>query len=284
VAVCSDANAQLVAERINSLTMKRFNLITNYYCDKDVNRQNEIDFCLDANVVNSEIERIIVLVTAQDSRVLESVHQSNKITRIITHNRPTYNDFFRATINYANDINAVCNSDIFFDEKTIVKLKDYNWLPDICFALSRWELTERPVDAMNVQGAQPIEAKEMRYSQDSWIFWGMVPFVQGADFCLGMPGCDNSIAYHLKKAGYQLWNPCIDLFTFHYHLSSTRHYSSDIAKNRLPPPYLKVYPCKLEEVGASSPIWLIKRFSRAVEFHVERYPKLLKFIGRLFGR
>jgi len=51
--------------------------------------------------------------------------------------------------------------------------------------------------------------------------------------------CDNKIAHLLNEAGYKLTNPCKTILAIHLHEGGEHNYT---AKDRVPPPYLRVIP------------------------------------------
>jgi hypothetical protein len=182
-------------------------LFYNYYEDKHPFRKQEIDFCKQKNLDNTLLTTIIV-----DSP-----------------GKPTY-DFFFEQINKVtgnDDINIICNSDIFFDDtikfaekikhKEMFALLRYEWLP------GGPRFTERPD------------------SQDVWIVRGKVEGVFGG-FSLGIRGCDNRIAYEFQKGGYVVTNPAKTIRTYHVHSSMIRNYTmADV----VPPPYYTIGPTSL---------------------------------------
>lgn len=160
-----------------------------------------------------------------------------------TGSQPTFNDVFKWMRHFPDDINIVANADILFPQSTLKTIRSWNWKenPKTCFALSRW-------DSLGQDTPKLFERSD---SQDSWILFGPVAEIPGADFSVGgLAGCDNKIAYLLEQAGYTVVNPCKDLITVHYHLSGVRNYvlPDGNVKDRLPPPYKLVQPCYLHEI------------------------------------
>lgn len=141
--------------------------------------------------------------------------------------RPTYNDFFHV-INETtgpNDINIIANSDIFFEELPLEWFKDLTF--DKAYALTRWDyLNDGRKVFYNNSG-----------SQDVWIFRGPVKPVEGADFTMGLPGCENKLAYLMTVAGYEVSNPSLTIKAYHLHNSGIRHYTT---ADRLPKPRINV--------------------------------------------
>lgn len=186
------------------------NLFYNYYKDKNPLRQIEIDYCFFTNLNNSKLNVIILNIESK----LTYDYYFNQINKI----------------SMDDDINIICNSDIYFDEsiENISKIKH-----DECYALLRYE----------DQGSGNIKFKERPDSQDSWIFRGKIKNVIG-NFELGVAGCDNKIAYNVQAAGYKVLNPARDVKSFHLHNSNVRNYNP---RKPLPGPYLTIHPTGLYE-------------------------------------
>lgn len=193
----------------------QINLFVNHYQCGDSERQKELDFCFEANKQNEYIDKII---NVQD--------------------RLTYNRFFELTASYPNDINILANSDIYFDY-TIKEVLDIK--PRDCYAITRSELKGNTVVSFTEMN-QYNKAAQARHSQDVWVFKGVVKNVFG-NFPLGVPGCDNRIAWEIRKAGYNLVNPCHRIKCIHKHRSTERNYNIPAGLGeRIPMPYLWVDP------------------------------------------
>lgn len=179
-------------------------LFYNYYEDKNPLRKREIDYCLQRNLANKLINTVIC----------ESA------------SKPTYKFFFDQInkVSADDDINIICNSDIFLDDTISLALgiKDKH-----LYALSRWDWLGN--DAL-------VRFFDRPDSQDTWIFKGKIENVFG-DFTLGTRGCDNRIAYEFHKAGYGVTNPSKSIKTYHVHNSGVRNYTfADV----VPEPYLTI--------------------------------------------
>jgi hypothetical protein len=196
------------------------NLYTSFYQDKNPIRQNELLFCLNKNIENPLIDNIYLLVEGN-----VKLPKSDKLI-IIKSNRPTYRDFFdlvNVTVLFSNQISIIANTDIYFNETlSALDLHDRQ-----CIALSRWDKRK---DGLRLHNE--------RYSQDTWIFKGKIRNVRFCDFYLGIPGCDNRIAYELNRAGYRLFNPANAIQSIHYHQSDLHNYDHKTPKR--PKPYLYV--------------------------------------------
>jgi len=179
-------------------------LFYNYYEDKNPLRRREIDYCLQRNLNNSLITTVI----------LESAA------------KPTYEYFFQQInkVTAPDDINIICNSDIFLDD-TIALAQ--NIRDKQLYALSRWDWLGN--DSL-------VRFFDRPDSQDTWIVKGKVEGVVG-NFTLGLRGCDNRIAAEFEIAGYKVSNPSKSIRTFHVHNSGVRNYTmADV----VPKPYLTV--------------------------------------------
>jgi hypothetical protein len=196
------------------------NLYTSFYQDKDAKRQKELLYCLNQNILNPLIDNIFLIVEGE-----VKLPVSGKLI-IVNAERPTYRNFFdlvNDTVTSANDISIVANSDIYFND-TLAQL-------DIkerqCIALSRWDKRK---DGLRLHNE--------RFSQDTWIFKGKIRNVRFCDFYLGIPGCDNRIAYELNRAGYRLFNPATKIQSIHYHQTDLHNYDHNTPK--IPKPYLYI--------------------------------------------
>ncbi len=183
-------------------------LFYNYYEDKHPLRKREIDACLQKNQENKLITTVVLKCDT----------------------KPTYEYFFEQInkVTGPDDINIICNSDIFFDET--IELANHIKHKQL-FALSRWDYLH----------PWRIVFFDRADSQDTWIVRGKVEGVFGS-FTLGTRGCDNRIAHEFNKAGYEVLNPGKSIKTYHLHNSGIRNYTmADV----VPPPYLTVKPTTL---------------------------------------
>lgn len=181
----------------------KVNLFFNYY--ESETRQEEIDLCL-----------------AKNRQVFDEV--------IIIEGNPTFNEMFKITESYPNDINCFCNSDIYFKSIELLRgIKDKE-----CYALTRWDLAKdgKKLTFMNVPD-----------SQDSWVFKGTVRGVN-ADFTKGKWGCDNRLVHELMVSGYKVINPSLSIVTVHVHQADVRDHTRTVL-NTVQPPYKTIKPSSL---------------------------------------
>ena len=192
------------------------NLFTSIYTDKSPIRQKELIYCLNKNIENQLIDKIYLFVDG-----FVELPESDKLVTI-EFQRPTYRDFFNLidrTVTSRNDISMVANTDIYFNHT----LSQLTLNERQCIALSRWD--------DKIGG---LKLHNERFSQDVWIFRGKMRNVNFCDFYLGIPGCDNRIAYELHSAGYALYNPATRIQAIHYHRSDLHNYDGKTLKIQRP--------------------------------------------------
>jgi len=199
-------------------------LFTSLYKDKNPIRQKELELCLIMNIRNEDIHEIQIFV---EGDLKDFPFLDNEKVHVILASRPTYSDFFKKANEVCSpkDIAILSNTDIFFDES--IKLVD-RITENECFALSRYDYKK----------TGGIVLHNEQWSQDVWIFKGGVKKpIRVCDFFMGIPGCDNRIAYEIHNAGYFLRNPAHSIRTIHYHLSDLHTYDE---RRKIPKPYLPV--------------------------------------------
>jgi SAM-dependent methyltransferase len=176
----------------NSPVNSKIRLFYNYYEDKNPQRKQEIDFCLQKNIDNALFD--LVVIESSDN--------------------PTFNFMFDKInrLTGPNDISIICNADIFFDN-TIPLINKIG--SKEVYALSRWQWRGSPA-ASTFDGER---------SQDVWVVRGKTENVNG-DFQMGKPACDNRIAFEFQKAGYSILNPSQSIKVYHYHSSGIRNYTN----------------------------------------------------------
>ena len=191
------------------------NLYTTFYEEPNPERKQELLYCIKKNAECRSVDSLFILNEARNPPLI----QSDKIHYITITNRPTYNDFFKFINEKTADenINIIANTDIYFDT-SLDKLKELN-LKNHCLALTRWEI--------NMENNTLELPADSYYCQDSWVFKGCIQNING-DIKLGMPGCDNRIAYEIKKAGYRISNLSISIKSYHVHGVQIHNYSEGV--------------------------------------------------------
>jgi hypothetical protein len=201
------------------------NLYTSFYIDPNQARQAEVMECLRRNIESKYLDKVILLI--DDPNALAEIPQSDKVETILISSRPTYATFFEIiNSREANkDWHVIANSDIYFDD-TILNLNYYGKAQEVALALTRYDVQKRGVTFYNRTD-----------SQDVWCFHSKVMNCSLADVMLGVPGCDNAIAYSLFKAGYKVHNVSKSIRTYHLHLTGVRNYTH---KDKVNQPYKNV--------------------------------------------
>lgn len=189
-------------------------LCTSYYDTGNEIRQEELDTCREKNILNPHITKILNLGPQHiDHPKVINIH----------YERPTYENFLTEAAKLKYDYTIIANTDIYFDQ-TI------NWIKQIdlkngMVALSRWDV--------NTEGTPKLFAYE--WSQDVWIFKDLPSGI--GKYALGFPGCDNKFAYEVDSLGMKIYNPAMDIKTYHLHNSNVRNYSPS---NRLAGSYKRL--------------------------------------------
>ena len=189
-------------------------LYTSYYTASSPERQREIDFCLERNVACKEISQVVLLV--EDGRDIPI--NDPKITVIPNAGRLTYRHWIDLSEELpASTISLLANSDIYFDE-TIAELSQ-TLTEDLSFiALTRHDRI----------GSTFRPHPNPRWSQDAWAFKTgsniSDTLKTSLDIPLGVPRCDNKIAYLFALHGWRIVNPAERILATHVHETQARTY------------------------------------------------------------
>jgi len=219
-------------------------IITQFFIHADETRYNEIKTCLKKNIELRYFKKIILL----NERIysLEELgitkEQSNYILQVNIDKRLTYADCLTyLKTNNLNGYIVISNSDIFFDNTIINIRKSCLSISKSIYTLIRYEYTDENLDKCKLY---TISNNVRRDSQDTWIIHTQSldlsdSFIKLIDFYLGVPGCDNKIAYIFNQHGYRCFNVPSNVKTYHNHVSNIRNYTNI---DRLSNPYLFVRP------------------------------------------
>src|SRR4029077_8134959 len=107
---------------------------------------------------------------------------------------------------------VAANADIYFDD-TLARLDGVD-LDGKLLCLSRWDVS--------ADGRPYLFAHT--FSQDAWIFQTPIRSFH-SDFRLGLPRCDNRIAWEAQRAGLVVSNPSWSIHAHHLHASGIRNYT-----------------------------------------------------------
>ncbi len=213
-------------------------LFTSCYAEQKPERIAELSQSLQRNLALPAVDKVSVFLEGVETAWVNS---SKLICQSISR-RPTYADFFQSANNLVtsdDDLSIVANSDIFFDCSLAafgerLKLNQ-------CAALSRWD----------VQPDGTSLLFDRNDSQDAWIFRGKIR-PMNADFCVGIPRCDNRILYELRAAGYEVINPAFSVRAHHLHHGERGEYPGEIQGLHVDPPYNYLWPHNLRSLPATS--------------------------------
>ena len=189
--------------------------ISQYYNSGDQERQAEIDETMLANTRQPWVEKIVLFTNTESPSLVGEKIEIIKITERL---------HFREILVYISrqkrdceNVYCITNSDIILTDD-IIKIVP-RILQKQLIALTRWEIGKR----FSYEFLPEI-------TQDTWI-------IRDADFSdvaklmdcipLGIPGCDNRFSRIMHDAGFIIWNPCLNVKTFHNHRSGRRSYTID---------------------------------------------------------
>jgi hypothetical protein len=213
-----------------------FNLFINYWSSPIHDRNKEILETISKNI-NLNIFNNIIIFTEQDS-VKDLKIFKNKC-EIIVGSRKMYQDIF----DYSNiffsseyDINILANSDIEFNE-TIKLLNDIN--KNDFIVLTRYNRPDNTIE-------KSFLPDMLSDSQDVWCWKGFTKLIN-CNYYLGIPGCDNKIAFNAFDQGYDVRNPSLSIIVYHNHDTNSRPGTSKCLNMRLERPYCFTKLTKLNE-------------------------------------
>jgi hypothetical protein len=189
-------------------------LFTPYFFAGTPERQAEIDACLRRNIESRYLERIFLLVDDGHRPTIED----QKIQIVTLRNRPTYRKWIELTKNLGTScVSVLANSDIYFDD-TLPRMRDVFRSPQAFVALTRHEFQ---VDRL-------VAHPNPHWSQDVWAIHGSsqvsTALLKSLDVPLGVPRCDNKIAYLFAIQGWNIYNPVNYINAIHVQQSQRRGY------------------------------------------------------------
>ncbi|NET76672.1 tetratricopeptide repeat protein [Okeania sp. SIO1F9] len=199
-------------------------LFTPYFKAKQSDRQDELIYCLRKNIECTEIEKIVLLIDDDHRPELAS----SKIEIVNLSSRPTYLDWIELTEKKCADkISILANSDIYFDE-SISRLRELFYTnPKAFVTISRYEQ----------KGSEQILHQNPHWSQDVWAIFGNSKLEdtlkESLKIRLGVPRCDNKVAYLFAIHGTKLYNPCYEVKTVHVQQTDSRTYDKKNDKSIL---------------------------------------------------
>ena len=186
-------------------------LLTAFYRDPHAGRRNELSECLLRNLANEQLSEVhLFLEDGARPRI------DDPKLRFVSHDRrATYSELFDyANAHLAGRRVILANADIYFGAD-LARLARYD-LTGKLLCVSRWDV--------HADGSASFF--EHGESQDAWVFDAPLPQI-ACDFHLGLPGCDNRLAWEAAHAGLELENPARSLRAYHLHTSHVRRYREE---------------------------------------------------------
>jgi predicted small secreted protein len=218
------------------------NLITTYYTSSNTERLNEINLCLQKNIENKYIKKIILL--NNEIFPLDFLNDPfKKIIQVKISNNESYKLKFNDSVKYINEyckdeICILANSDIYFNE-SLFKINRFN-ISNKMFSLLRYDLKED--NSLEIFKNFDTPRND---SQDSWIFMSPMNISYDLiDFEFGTLGCDNMFSSIVYNTGLTITNPCYDIVSIHVHKSNYRTYNEN---SRIHGNYLFIDPTNINE-------------------------------------
>jgi len=186
-----------------------------YYTPKEDQRAAELRHCLQRNLETGLFARI-VLLQDDDSPLPFS---DSRLSVIRLAQRPTYRDWVEASRRLCpGRISLLANSDIHFDGSVALLREIFAADPQAFVALSRFDR----------QGDALVPHPNPHWSQDTWAFRPDAGDDRMHDAMLdvplGVPRCDNKIAYVFAVRGYKVYNPFPFVRSVHVHETNLRYY------------------------------------------------------------
>lgn len=185
-----------------------------YYKAQTAERREEYLYCLSKNI-ESKVNKIYLMI---DDGYRPEI-TSDKITIIDIEKRPTYLDWVKLTEKYVSDgISVLINTDIYFDDSLSRLFEIFESDPYSFVALSRYEASESKLS----------KHPNPQWSQDFWAINSHLRVNDSLkkllDIPLGMPRCDNKVAYLFAIHGHKIYNPINFVKSIHVHESAFRTY------------------------------------------------------------
>lgn len=200
---------------MHSATDKIISLFVPFYTPKDEARAAELLKCLRHNLDCAAIDHVYLLQDDNTARPYPDDH----LTVLKLPRRPTYLDWVRYSQELCPDhISVLANSDIYVDDD-IAQLTEIFATNETSFvALSRYDQIRGDI--------QPHP--NPHWSQDTWAFLPALPvssvMAHQLNIPLGVPRCDNKVAYVFSINGYTVVNPFHHIRSIHVHETGLRYY------------------------------------------------------------
>jgi hypothetical protein len=189
-------------------------VFTPYFAARTPERQAELDLCLHMNLQCDAVTRLVLLV--DDGHQPPMTHP--KLTVRATSGRPSYLQWIELSAELPpGGVSILANTDIYFDD-SLSRVHETLAVPHRFIALSRFEKL----------GTEFKPHPTPCWSQDVWgLRTGQplpAPLLKALDIPLGVPRCDNKIAYLFAVHGWTVHNPMAFVRSVHVHETQQRSY------------------------------------------------------------
>ncbi len=189
-------------------------VFTPYFAARTPERQAELDLCLHMNLQCDAVTRLVLLV--DDGHQPPMTHP--KLTVRAMPGRPSYLQWIEISAELPpGGASILANTDIYFDD-SLRRVHETLVSPQRFIALSRFEKL----------GTELKPHPNPRWSQDVWgLRTGQslpAPLLKALDIPLGVPRCDNKIAYLFAVHGWTVHNPMAFVQSVHVHETQQRSY------------------------------------------------------------
>lgn len=205
----------IVSDASRSAEQIELSLFVPFYSPPDEERRQEIHRCLRKNLICNQFKKIYLLKDDES----ELPFTDSRIIVIQLSRRPSYLDWIKQSQIYCpNQVSILANSDIWFDSSIGLVRDIFSKEQRSFVALSRYD---------NIDGDIKLHEKPS-WSQDTWVFncvSNISPSMEKQlDIPMGVPRCDNKVAYIFSINGFSIYNPCREVISVHEHRSNLRYY------------------------------------------------------------
>jgi hypothetical protein len=215
----SELESYILENHMPVNSIKKINVVTSMYYEKDEKRLEEYQLALKLNIMNPAIGSIVVFYEPKNGEKFEDIYPtSSKVSIINCNQRPSFGEIFDYT-NKKPGLWVIANADIFLsNDFSVFQSFDFK---NKLIALTRWDfISEKEISTFNYLG------KPNEYSQDAWIYKSPISYPQPvSDIGLGQILCDSNICHLFSIDGYSILNPCNDIKILHIHLQNSRKQS-----------------------------------------------------------
>jgi hypothetical protein len=174
-----------------------------------------------ANTLVAEVHILTESNATDVTRLISAVADAGKFTVLRRKNRPSFAEIFA----YASELFernsapiAIMNADVSFAAKDdIVRASTALEAASRRFGKAVLALTRHDrVDGEWKLALRQSDGLPNTLSADCWVLSGPIDLPEADFYCLGHMNCDLMIGYDLVSAGYQVFNPCLDVRVVHH--------------------------------------------------------------------